>query len=118
LGLLGTWLGLKGLSRRQSPPGPTLAWTLGLAALLPAWLLSFVGLLGPSTGERPEPSLAMAFILSSSAGLLGVILSDAAVRRLGNSEREHRSDTYWLLGVVALLPAWVIALLGLAWTRP
>lgn len=118
LGVLGTGGGMMWFARRQSPRGPIFYWVLGLAALLPAWLIGFVGLLGSSMGERPEPSLSVPFILSSSAALLGVILTDAAVGRLRGSVRERRPVTYWLLGVIALLPAWGIALLSLTWTRP
>jgi len=118
LGVLGTCAGMTWFARRQSPRGPIFYWVLGLAALLPGWLIAFVGLLGSSTGERPEPSLELPFILSSSAALLGVILTDAALGRLRGSGREHRPVTYWLLGVAALAPAWGIALLGLAWIGP
>lgn len=117
LGVLGTWVGMIRLTQRQSPPSPVLYWILGVASLLPAWGIAFVGLFGsaPVVG-RPEPSLSVPFILSSSAGLLGVILTDAAVRRLHASGQPRRPVTDWLLGVAALAPAWCIALLGLAWT--
>lgn len=115
VGLLATWGGTAYLSKRASHRNPHHYWFLGLAALLPAWLIAFVGLLGPSTGERPELSLSMSFILSSSAVLLGIILADGAVRRRRESWRTHRPVTYWLLGVSALCPAWCIALLGLLW---
>lgn len=116
-GILATWIWVTCLARRPSFD-PFRAWLLGLAALLPAWLIGFLGLLGTSTGERPEPSVSIPFILSSSAALLGIILSDAAVRRFRESGREHRPVTYWLLGVAAVFPAWCLALLGLTWTRP
>lgn len=115
LGVLVTWLLA---TRRQSPSSPVASWILGLAAVGPAWLIAFLGLLGPSSIARPDPSLKVAFIFSSSAALLGIILSDAVVRRFRASGHEHSPATYWLLGVTALLPAWVIALLGLSWTRP
>lgn len=118
LGALGTWAWVSWLARRQSPRGPVFYWVLGLAALLPAWLIGFVGLFGASTARRPEVSLSFPFILSSSVALFGVILTDAAVKRLGESGRAHRPVKYWLLGVAALFPAWCIALLGLTWTRP
>lgn len=116
-GMLATWIWMTCLARRLSFD-PIRAWLLGLGALLPAWLIGFLGLLGPSSLGRPEPALKVSFILSSSAALLGVILTDAAVRRFRGSGREHRPVTYWLLGVAALLPAWGIALLSLTWTRP
>jgi hypothetical protein len=118
LGVPVTWFMTAYLARRRPPSNPVVSWVLGLAALGPAWLTAFLGLLGPSPIGRPEAFLKVAFILSSSAALLGVILSDAAVRRLRASGREHRPATYWLLGVAGLFPTWAIALLGLTWTRP
>lgn len=119
LGILGTWVGMIRLAQRQSPPSPVLYWILGVASLLPAWVIAFVGLLGPAlVVGRPEPSLSVPWILSSAAALLGVILSDAALRRLRDSEQDYRPVAYWLLGVAALFPAWCIALLGFAWTQP
>lgn len=118
LGVLVTWLITAYLARRRRLLNPVLSWVLGLAALAPAWLIAFVGLLGPSPIVGSEPSLKVAFIFSSSAALLGFIVSDAVARRLRASGREHGAPTYWLLGVAALGPAWAIALLGLAWTQP
>jgi len=118
VGLLGTWTLIAYRARRKPPSGPVFYWVLGLVALLPAWLIGFLGLLGPSPVGRPELSVEVPFILSSSTALLGVILTDAAVRRLRGSGREHRPVTYWLLGVAAFAPAWCIALLGLTWIRP
>lgn len=118
VGVLATWCATRSLGTRESSQRRHLYWFLGLAALAPAWLIAFVGLLGPSPIVGPEPSLKVAFIFSSSAALLGVIVSDAVARRFRASGREHGAPTYWLLGVAALGPAWAIALLGLAWTRP
>jgi hypothetical protein len=118
LGLLASWGGTVYFTRRQHSRDPHLYWFLGLAALLPAWLIAFVGLLGSSTGARPEVSQSVSWILSSAAALLGVIVTDALVRRLHESGRAHRLLMYWLLGIVALLPAWGIALWSLTWTRP
>lgn len=117
LGVIGTWVRMTRLARRQLPSGPMPYWFLGIAALLPVWLIAFVGLLGPSPVGRPELPLEVGFILSSSAALLGLILTDGIMRRLSESGRAHRPVTYWLLGVAAFLPAWGIALLGLLWTR-
>ena len=117
VGLLGTWTLIAYRARRQPPPGPIFYWVLGLAALLPTWLIGFLGLLGSPLGERPEEPLAIGFILSSSAALLGLIVTDAVVRRLRDSGHAHPPITYWLLGVAALAPAWGIALLIL-WIRP
>jgi hypothetical protein len=90
-------------------------WVLGLAGLAPAWLMAFVGLLGASPlGRRPEQALPIVgWLVSSAAALLGLFLSDAAFRRLRDSGRDHRPLAYWLVGLMAFLPAWAIALLGL-----
>jgi len=117
VGLLGTWTLIAYRARRKPPSGPVFYWVLGLVALLPAWLIGFLGLLGSSLGERPEGLLPFGFILSSSAALLGLIMTDAIVRRLRDSGHTHPPITYWLLGVAALAPAWGIALLIL-WIRP
>ena len=113
LGVLGTGLTTAYLSRWNSSRGGTIYWLLGIAALLPAWLIAFLDLLGRSSGPRPNKASIAAWILSSSVALLGVILTDGALRRLRESGRDHRPVTCWLLGVVALLPGWAIALLGL-----
>ena len=113
LGVLGTGVGTVYLSRQESSGRQWIYWLLGIAALLPAWLIAFLDLLARSSGPRPEKALIAAWILSSSVALLGVILTDGALRRLRESGRDPRPVTCWLLGVVALLPGWGIALLGL-----
>ena len=113
LGVLGTWLGTVLLTRRQSTRWQEIYWLLGIAAFLPAWLIAFLDLLGRSSGPRPEKALIASWILSSSAALLGVILTDGALKRLRESGRDPRPMTCWLFGVVVLLPGWGIALLGL-----
>jgi hypothetical protein len=119
VGALATWGTMRTLGARESSQRPYLHWTLGLAALLPAWLIALVGLLGASpTGRRPEASLSVFLHLAPSAALLGIILSDGAMRRLRESGRAYRSVTYWLLGGAALVPAWGIALMGLTWMTP
>jgi len=115
-GVLATWGATRYLGTRESGQRPHLYCSLGLAALPPPWLVAFVALLGSSPTARPEASLSAAFISSSSAALLGILRSDAAFRRLRESGRDHPPQTYWLLGVAALCPAWGIAILGLAMT--
>lgn len=115
-GLLATWIAMTRLAQRQSEVQPVVSWVLGLAGLAPAWLIAFVGLLGASPlGRRPEQALPiLAWLVSSAAALLGLFLSDAAFRRLRDSGRDHRPLAYWLVGLLAFLLAWAIALLGLA----
>ena len=116
LGVLGTGVTTAYLSRWNSARGGTTYWLLGIAALLPAWLIAFLDLLGRSSGPRPNKASIASWILSSSAALLGVIVTDAALKRLRESGRDHRPVTCWLLGVLAFLPGWGIALLGLILT--
>ena len=99
------------LSRTQD--GPQWYWFCGLVALLPAWLLACLGLLTPPPGQGMYVFLPTAVFFSSAAGLLGVVGTDAAVRRLQATGRARHPVLYWLLGVVSLFPGWGIALLGL-----
>lgn len=100
---------------RGSDRNPYLYWVLGLVALLPAWLIAFLGVLGPIPVERPESGVPL--ISSSSTALVGAIVSDALARRLRDSARPHGALTYWLLGMGGLAPAWAIALLWLSRLR-
>ena len=114
LGVVGTAALVAHLSGRTSQRTPVWYWLLGLAGLLPAWLIAFVGLLGTAPAEgRPELSASVSWILSSAAAILGLILTDAGLRRLSESGRDHHSVTFWLIGLLTFLPAWGIALLGL-----
>ncbi len=118
LGVFGTGAMAAHLSRRASRRDPMQYWLLGLLALLPAWLIAFVSLLGASTGRPSEGAVRIFWILSSSAALLGVIVTDAAVGHVRKPEGARRPLAAWLLGVAAFFPAWGLALLGLTWTRP
>ena len=113
LGLAGTsiWVGYH--SRQRQHVGLQRYWYIGLAALLPAWLLAFLGVLTPPAGQEAFATLPTAGIRSITVGLLGIILMDWAVRRLGASQRARAPIIYWLLGVAALAPAWCITLISL-----
>ena len=110
LGICGAGAWIVRLSSRSPHSSPERYWLWGMAALFPAWLIAFLGVLGSSTGPMPKG----AFIGSSAAPLVGVIVTDTVVRHLRQSGRRHRPVTYWLLGIAALLPAWGIALLALS----
>lgn len=114
LGLFGSGVAIMRFSRAGwSPYG---YWLLGLAALLPAWLIALLGLLGPTPiVGRPGIVWEVAFISSSAGALVGLLASDAALRRAAGSAGGGRPITAWLLGAGALAPAWAITLLGLAW---
>lgn len=111
VGVVAARLGTARLDRRGLTRQPEVFWALGLAALLPAWLITFIGLLGSARDGRPGRSL----LLSVAAALLGVIVTDARVRRLRQAGGSCQAARYWRLGVWALLPAWAIALLGHVW---
>ena len=114
LGLLGSGVLAAHLGRGRLLRSAAGYWVLGLTGVLPGWLVAFWGLLGPSVG-RPRPGSAVAWILSSTAGLLGVIVTDAIASRLREASEDCRPMRQWLLGVMALAPAWIVALVGLSW---
>lgn len=91
---------------------PHVYWGIGLLALLPAWLVTFLGLLGSS----PEPQLpvraAAAWIISAAAALVGAIATEALVRGASESGRGRSSTAYWAYGVATLVPAWVASIIG------
>ncbi len=117
LGVLVTAALVAHLSRRTSQGSPQWYWFLGLAGLLPAWLLAFVALLGRAPMEgRPDLSSSVPWIVSSALALLGLIVTDALFRRLSESRGDHRPAIYWLIGLLTFLPAWAVALVGLVVT--
>jgi hypothetical protein len=114
LGIGGTGLWMLSPSRQRAQWQPQWFWLLGLAALLPAWLLAFLGLLeSPSGMGVVEGALPPAALFSSGAGLLGVVATDAAVRRRLVLGRDFHPVLAWLFGIASLVPAWAIALFAL-----
>ena len=114
LGICGTGLGIVYGSRYRPQWQPQWFWLLGLAALFPAWLVTFLSLFGsPSGSAGVEVAVPPAALFSSGAALLGVVGTDAAVRRLLASGRGLRPVMAWLFGIVSFVPAWGIALSGL-----
>lgn len=109
VGVLGSGISAFFLRRWRPGPSPGRYWLCGLAALLPAWLISLLALLGQWTGQGPNAPMPPSVILSSSGALVGVIVTDWAVRRLDGKGSLHHPLTYWLLGVISFLPAWAIA---------
>jgi hypothetical protein len=109
LGILGTGAVVLYLSRWVSNWGPRQHWLLGLMALFPAWLIVFLGLLPSSVGPERNP-LPRSALLSSVVALLGVVFTDAVIRRLDKSGYFLSTFKYWLLGLAGLLPAWLITL--------
>jgi len=109
LGLFTTGAVVPYLNRWVSNWGPRQHWLLGLMALFPAWLIAFLGLLPSSVGPEYNP-LPRSALLSSVVALLGLVFTDTAVRRLDKSGYFLSPFKYWLLGLVGLLPAWLITL--------
>ena len=112
LGLIATRTAVTNLAAGAHERDPHVYWTLGLVALLPAWLVPFVALMGTAPTPRVYLSWAIPWALSSSAGLIGAIVSEAAVRRGVGTSAPRPPARCWQLGVVWFVPAWVIALLG------
>ncbi len=100
-------------SRRGNFQVVEYAWLLGLAALAPAWLMAVLSLLGNTPAEVIDTPLPRSVLITSAAALLGVIFTDVLNRRLLAKDNRGGSTTLWLLGVVAFLPAWIIALWAL-----
>jgi hypothetical protein len=97
------------LGRRAGGAAPRAAWLAGLPAFLPAWLVSFVSLLG---GASSAPGASrISFLGASAAAILGVLASDGLFAREERRPAGARRLVCWLLGAAALLPAWVVALL-------
>jgi hypothetical protein len=83
-------------------------WVTGVPALLLAWLFPLVSLLNAvGTAEAPPRK---AFMVASAAAILGVLGSDWLIAR-EEKRTAARPLAWWLLGVAALAPAWVVALL-------
>lgn len=108
VGVLGTAVAMAYLKKE-----PRHCWFLGLAGLFPAWLIAFLGLLQPVTqGAAADVPLPPRALFSSGAALLGIIITDYLLRRMQISGLALRAVIYWIIGLVALLPAWCIALLS------
>jgi hypothetical protein len=112
LGVLVTGLIVVRLGR-QSNWGSQQFWFLGLGALFPAWLVGFMDLLPSSTSQGLYTSLPPAALFSSSAALMGVILTEYIARRFRGLRFIRSPVGNWLLGMAALIPASAIALWNL-----
>ena len=109
VGIFGTWAAVTYLAARVPDWRPQHYWFLGLAALFPAWLIAFLGLLQPTTQQVADAPLPPRALLSSGVALFGIIVTDYLLRRFQQSGRSLRPVIYWIIGWVALVPAWLIA---------
>ena len=60
----------------------------------------------------------MSIVASVLLGLIGVIASRVGLTRLTADDASRDPHTYWALGLVTLLPAWLVAFVGLLGTTP
>jgi hypothetical protein len=109
VGLAVSRWGARAVERRAAPPTPRALWVVGLPAFLPAWLLPFIALLNASGTIEGPPRKA--FMAASAAAILGVLGSDWLITREEKRAEPTQSFVWWLLGALALVPAWLVALL-------
>ncbi len=112
-GIFAAWGALASLGRRGPDSKPQHCWLIGIAGLFPAWLIAFLTLLQPATQGSAEVPLPPQALLSSGVGLGGVIVTDYLLRRAQKSGRAVSPLVSWCLGVVALIPACLIAWVSL-----
>jgi hypothetical protein len=127
-GVFATRAGVAPLARTGGRD-PHVYWSLGLASLLPAWVVVFLSLLGGAPRVRFDAVTGAAWILSAAAALAGAIATERRVRdgidaddvdalgpdaRPGSvpSEEVRSPERCWWFGVLAFVPAWAIAVLG------
>jgi hypothetical protein len=109
LGLAVSFLVERALRRRGVEEPAIRPWLLGLLGLVLAWVIALIGLL-EVVGTSPTGRPRTLFLLPSAVGLLGVIASDALLRRLDAGARPPDWRRRWLLGVAALAPSWLLLL--------
>jgi hypothetical protein len=91
-------------------------WALGLAAMTPAWIIEFLGIL--QGGLEPPRSVRLFFMASVGVAMAGVLLSNTIARRLDAAGPARRPYACWLLGIGALLLPWLFAHAGRLLLRP
>jgi hypothetical protein len=85
-------------------------WALGLAALTPAWIIEFLGIL--RGGLEPPRAVRLFFMASVGVAMAGVLLGNTIARRLDAAGPGRRPYACWLLGVAALALPWLLAFVG------
>jgi len=90
---------------------PERHWFLGMGAIAPAWLVSLlVFLTGLAAAEK---GVRVYLAGASAAVLLGVIGTEYCVRYLKSRPGTPHPVVFWLLGMIALAPSWLILLRGI-----
>ncbi len=114
LGTLATRTTVSRLAADGRERDPHVYWALGFAALVPAWLVLFLALLGPTARPRPELVPAAAWVLSAASGLVGAIATEGSLRRASDTTGSRDPLACWRLGLLGSLPAWLVAAAGYA----
>ena len=91
---------------------PERHWLLGIAALAPAWFVSLLVFLTKLESADKEVRVYLAG--ASAAALLGVIGTEYCVRYLQSRSWVRQRVMFWLLGIAALVPSWIVLLRGIA----
>ena len=88
-------------------------WLLGLVSLFPAWLIAFLTVIQPASQSAVDVPLPPRALFSSAVGLMAIIATDYFLRQAQQSGRALTPVTGWLIGLGALVPAWLIAAVNL-----
>jgi hypothetical protein len=88
-------------------------WLVGLAGLFPAWLIAFLTVIQPASQSAVDVPLPPRALFSSAIGLIGIIVTDYLLRRAQQSGRELSPFAWWVIGWLALVPAWLIVTVNL-----
>ncbi|HEY2989057.1 MAG TPA: hypothetical protein VGL11_15100 [Candidatus Binatia bacterium] len=91
---------------------PRHSWLLGIAGLFPAWLIAFLTVIQPASQSAVDVPLPPRALLSSAAGLIGIIATDYLLRRSQESGRVLTAVMWWMIGWASLVPAWLIVSSG------
>jgi len=114
VGIITTWVWMRRLySAAPNQHNAYFSWSLGILAVLPAWLLVFVHLIPARFDGHSENTGAVVWLCSIALGLSGAIMSQARLRHLRDSAAGLSPSRAWSLGVWTMIPAWAAMLLAL-----
>ena len=95
----------------MKPEFPERHWFLGMGAIAPAWLVGFLVFL---TGLAAADKGVRVYLAGAAAtALLGVIATEYCVRYLKARAGGAHPVVFWLLGLLALAPSWLVLLKGI-----
>jgi hypothetical protein len=110
VGIAISWAVVRRLSAAGGDHEVEVYWALGLAALTPAWIVEFLGIL--RGGLEPSRGVRLFFMASVGVAMAGVLLTNTLARRLDAAGPGRRPYACWLLGIAALVLPWLFALTG------